>query len=267
MPTPFYHLSVANQVVEHPSLNPELKRLLLGNFGAFLLGNTAPDVQVLSGQERSATHFFSVPTPANAPVPWERMLSEYPSLNGTKDLDFTQAIFIAGYLCHLQADWIWVTEIFQPVFGPHQSWATFLKRLDWHNVLRAHLDVEVIAGLPVERILALEPVHPNNWLPFIQDYHLEDWWAYLCDQLQPGNSVRTVEVFASRQGIDAHEFRTMLRSDELMQKNIFNRISRQRIDQYRMGLVAKNVALLENYFEAAGYRTSSFSRHQERRML
>lgn len=244
MPTPFYHLSIADQILKQPALDPAIRHLITGQLGAFYLGNTAPDV---SGQRRSATHFFSVPIPADAELPWADMLSEYPSLRASKRLDLGQAVFIAGYLCHLQADWIWVKEIFEPVFGPHQKWATFSKRLYWHNILRAYLDLEVMAALPVDKILDIGPVDSQNWLPFIRDHHLENWWTYLCDQLQPGNSIKTVEVFAARQGIDVLEFRSMLESDESMQEHIFIHISHQQLDDYCTRLVAENVTLIENY--------------------
>jgi len=271
VPTPFYHLSIADQVVKQPALNPAIKCLINGQLGAFYLGNTAPDVQVISGQTRSDTHFFTVPISPNAGVPWHGMLSEYPNLRASENLDLAQAIFIAGYLCHLQADWIWVNEIFEPVFGPQQNWATFSNRLYWHNILRAYLDVEVFANLQVDQILDLGPVHSQKWLPFIQDHDLENWWIYLCDQLQPGNNVKTVEVFAARQGIDVHEFRTMLQSEESMQENIFNHISRQQLDDYCTRLVAKNVSLIENYLDpwvasasAAAFQPSSFTQQHDR---
>ena len=131
--------------------------------------------------------------------------------------------------------------------NPTAKWATFSKRLYWHNVLRAYLDVEVMTDLPVDNILEIGPVDSQNWLPFIRDHHLENWWTYLCDQLQPGNSIKTVEVFAARQGIDVLEFRSMLESDESMQEHIFIHISRQQLDDYCTRLVAENVTLIENY--------------------
>lgn len=226
-------------------LNPQLKQLIEKHLGAFYLGNTAPDVQVISGQKRFATHFFRVPIPANAQVPWEIILSDYPDLK--ENLDYPQAVFICGYLCHLQADWIWVSEIFEPVFGPLQSWASFSDRLYWHNVLRAYLDLQVLEELPIEKIQKIGFVDSRNWLPFIRDEDLETWWTYLCEQLEPGKSVKTIEVFAARQSIDVLEFQAMLDSDESLQENIFNHISRKALDDYREQLLVNNVALLYDY--------------------
>jgi hypothetical protein len=247
VPTPFYHLSLAHEISEHPDLSPSLQILLQTHKGAFLLGNTAPDVQVLSGQTRRATHFFSVPTRPGGQVPWQHMLLEYPELIQPADLSPAGAAFIAGYLCHLQADWIWVLDIFQPIFGPDQIWETFTKRLYLHNVLRAYLDVKVLEVLPSEVPIQLRLTHPAQWLPFVQDKLLVKWRDFLCDQLQPGESIKTVEVFASRQDVDPGEFHSLLQSEEQMEVNIFKHLTRLQLDTYRERLVAQNVDLLEDY--------------------
>ena len=247
MPTPFYHLSIADAILEHPVLDPGIKGLIQGQLGAFYLGNTAPDVQVISGHKRSATHFFPVPIPADAEVPWEKMLSRFPDLGASGELNEAQAVFICGYLCHLQADWIWVSEIFEPIFGPRQRWASFSERLYWHNILRAYLDVEVLEDLQVDRILGIGPFDSQHWLPIIRDRDLETWWKYLCEQLEPGKSIKTFEVFSARQGIDVLEFQAMLESEEGLQENVFNHISRQQLDDYRTQLVEKNISLLIKY--------------------
>jgi hypothetical protein len=247
VPTPFYHLSIAQEISEHPALNSKLRSLLQTHKGAFLLGNTAPDVQVLSGQKRKATHFFSVPIPKRWQFPWNRMLYEYPEFDHPADLSLDNAAFIAGYLCHLQADWIWVTDIFQPVFGPKQSWETFSKRIYLHNVLRAYLDVKVLDDLPADVPEKLCITRPEKWLPFIQDKLLVEWRDFLCDQLQPGERIRTVEVFASRQGIDPEEFHSMLHSEERMDKDIFTHLTRQELESFREVMITKNINLLDEY--------------------
>jgi hypothetical protein len=240
-------LSIAQDLIAHSELSPAMRRLLQEQAGPFLLGNTAPDVQVISGHSRQATHFFSVPIPSGAQVPWDRLLVEYPGLIHSADLRPTRAAFIAGYLCHLQADWLWILNIFLPVFGPDQSWDTFSKRLYLHNVLRAYIDKGVVQSLSHELMNTLLPTQPSGWLPFIQDVHLNEWRDYLVYQLQPGRDVKTVEVFASRHGIEAQEFHTLIQSEARMEEHVFNRLPRQRLDTYRHQLVDQNVELLQDY--------------------
>ena len=221
--------------------------LIQENFGAFNLGNTAPDVQVLSGQKRSATHFFRVPIAPYTKVPWETMLAAYPGISEAGTLSEAVAVFVSGYLCHLQADWIWVSEIFEPIFGVRQKWTTFSQRLYWHNILRAYLDIEVLADLEVDKILKNASIKHLNWLPFIRDQDLEAWWNYLCEQLEPGKPIKTIEVFADRQGIDVFEFQSMLESEDVLAENVFVHISKEQLNHYRQRLVESNLSILTAY--------------------
>jgi hypothetical protein len=247
VPTPFYHLSIAQDLIAHPELSPAVRSLLREQVGPFLLGNTAPDVQVISGQSRWATHFFSIPIKSGAQVPWDRLLGEYPGLIHSIDSQPAKAAFIAGYLCHLQADWLWVLDIFLPVFGPYQSWEDFSTRLYLHNVLRSYLDQVVVQSLSSGVIIDLQPTQTSRWLPFVKDVHLNQWRDYLVYQLQPGRQVQTVEVFAARHGIDAREFYKLTQSEARMEEQVFSRLPRQQLGDYRRQLVAQNVNLLQDY--------------------
>lgn len=247
MPTPFYHLSIAQDLIAHPDLPPEIRDMLQDASGPFLLGNTAPDVQIISGQSRQATHFFSVPIKAGAQMPWLRLVAEYPDLLKPVGGPAARTAFIAGYLCHLQADWLWVANIFLPVFGPDQSWGNFSKRLYLHNVLRAYLDLDVVQSLSPGLINSLDFTHPSDWVPFIRDAHLIEWRDYLVYQLQPGHKVKTVEVLAARHGIDTQEFSNLIQSEVSMDEHVFNRFPRRYLQDYRQHLIDQNVKLLQDY--------------------
>jgi hypothetical protein len=247
MPTPFYHLSLAEKLLSLPSLSKAIQQFLQVYRGEFLFGSTAADVQVVSGQSRESTHFFDVPIRNGDRAAWEVMLSMNPSLAVAEEVNGPQAAFIAGYLCHLQADWIWVKEIFASIFGPVSGWGSFKKRLYYHNVLRAYLDLNILPDLPDGLDIHLSKVNPSGWLPFIKDECLLEWRDFITPQLQAGGTIQTVEVFSSRQGISAPEFYAMLDSEDLMQQQIFSHISLDRIEQYNLRLLEENQALLYNY--------------------
>jgi hypothetical protein len=231
----------------HPELPSAVQTLLREQKGPFLLGSTAPDVQVISGQERQATHFFSVPIKPGVQLPWKRLLQEHPSLIHSNDQHLERDVFIAGYLCHLQADWTWVLEIFLPVFGPARMWGTFQKRLYLHNVLRAYLDEEVINALPLDTPEYLRRTVPENWLPFVQDAYLIRWCNYISNQLQPGADVKTIDVFSARQGIDPEEFQSIIHSESQMQAQIFRQIPRKKLKAYRSRVLKMNLYILQGY--------------------
>ncbi len=249
MPTPFYHLSLAEGVLAHPRLAENMQQILLTHRCEFLYGNTAPDVQVISGQPRQATHFFNLPIQPGDNVPWERLVREFPGLRLIAPLHPPALAFLAGYMCHLLADWLWVKDIFAPAFGPRCSWSNFRQRLYYHNVLRSYLDRLILPGLQMDLAACLNKVEPKGWLPFVQDAHLVQWRDLLSTQLTPGAMVKTVEVFSSRQGISAPEYYALLDSEERMQEEVFSHLPLMAVDEYRQRVIQENVGMLSNMLD------------------
>jgi hypothetical protein len=247
MPTPFYHLSLAEGLLDHPALPEPVLQFLHASRCVFLFGSTSPDVQVVSGQSRQSTHFFNLPIQTEDLPAWKLLLVDHPDLADAGRLPATQAVFIAGYLCHLQADWLWVKDIFTPFFGPYCSWGTFSERLYLHNVLRAYLDERILPGLHTAMDICLSQVEPAGWLPFVEDFYLCKWRDYLFPQLEPGAASQTVEVFSSRQGISTPEFHALLASEERMQTEVFEHLPLQRVQRYHQRVLDENFQLLSNY--------------------
>jgi len=224
VPTPFYHLQVA------AALPAALHAP--GAHGAFLFGNTAPDVQTLSGAARSATHFFDMPV-ASTPRAVHSLLHAHPQL-AAPGLAPAQRAFIAGYLAHLTLDELWLQEIFQPVFGPQADWENFSERLFLHNVLRTYLDQRDRPLLPAGIAALLAAAEPAGWLPFASDAHLCSWRNFLVQQLQPGAAAQTVAVFAERMGRTPQEFEALLQSPAALHARIFSRISVAQLADFQL---------------------------------
>ena len=246
MPTPFYHLSIAEELLASPDLPQAVSAFLHRQRGAFLLGKTAPDVQSLSGQSRTETHFYRVPLTSQTP-PWERMFNKYIQLGRPALLQSDQAAFIAGYICHLQADVIWITDLFVPYFLPmltrHRR-----KRVGYlHNVLRAYLDEHILADLPADVGQNLSAVVPIGWLPFVDNSHMLAWRDYLAGQLAPGAEIQTVAVFAQRMDIPINKFLGLIQDEMRMAEEIFSFIPYQVLVEYRDKLVSANIQLLTEF--------------------
>lgn len=249
MPTPFYHLSVARELLEQPALSASVRQFLWRERAAFFFGSIAPDVQTLSGQARLETHFFDLPLDQNKLPPWEALLSRHPDLAKPALLEDAQAAFVLGYLLHLQADWKWVREIFVPYFGKQCQWETLSRRIYLHNVLRIYLDQEILPTLSNGNMPFIRVVTPKNWLPFVKDHDLERWRDLLVDQLQPGASVYSVEIFARRQGIAPEEYYRLLSSEERIEAEIFAHLPRENLRSYRLNLLEENLQLIRHYLQ------------------
>lgn len=241
MPTPFYHLSLIGDLRQTPGF----PQLLLDEWPAFCFGNIAPDAQTLTGQPRIATHFFDVPMRDLTPA-WREMFRQHPHLARPAQLPPAQAAFLAGYLCHLILDQLWIARIFEPIFGPDAGWETFPRRLFLHNTLRIHLDRLDVPQLRAGMGETLKQAAPSGWLPFLADDDLRRWRDFVADQLIGGAISQTVEVFAARMGLAPTDFESLLQSPTAMQAQIFDRLPLDGLAAFRgEGLAASRDVLAE----------------------
>lgn len=246
MPTPFYHLVLAQDILCDKRLHADIRDFLLTERSAFLFGNTAPDVQTVSGQAREETHFFSIDGP-NLSSAQQVMFAKYPELANGAMLPARRSSFIAGYSIHLMLDQMWIREIFHPVFGSRASWKDFSERLFLHNVLRAYLDQRDYVRLSVDMEGLLLANRFVYWLPFVESKHLILWRDLLADQCSPGAVVRTVDVFAERMGRKPEEFENLLCSEDSIQNQIISRMEPGTLERFRKSAIVRSIATLNDY--------------------
>ncbi len=186
MPTPIMHLVLAEEILRSDDLPLTARRLLIRQRGPFLLGNTAPDVQTISGQPRKETHFCTVPRTTDRPT-CEAMFAAHPQLAHVESLSLAQAAFIAGYLAHLAMDEVWLDAVYERHFLG--DWGSRRERLFLHNVLRIWMDARDQQRLNGSVDVALRKAMPQGWLPLVGDEHLRTLRDWLAEQLGPGGSV------------------------------------------------------------------------------
>ena len=247
MPTPFYHLVLAQEMLIDDNLNGDARELLLAERSAFLFGNTAPDVQTLSGQAREQTHFFSVHKFDSNPAQ-QVMFRKFPELAHAAVMPTQHAAFIAGYCAHLLLDQAWIRDVFYPFFGSKARWSDVSERLFLHNVLRVYLDRCNYVRLPVDIHDVLQTIRPASWLPFVQNEYLDQWRDFLAHQCVPGATVLTVEIFAERMARQPEEFEALLSSDDAIQVQIFSRMSALALDTFRQDALCRSILMLNDYF-------------------
>lgn len=248
MPTPVQHLVIADRLLADSRLPTTAHAFLTAQHAAFLFGNTAPDAQTVSGQPREATHFFNIPLDSDQPA-HEVMFARHSHLGRPERLPAAQAAFVAGYIAHLLLDVMWVRDIFLPVFGPDAGWSRFRERLFLHNVLRAWCDRRDQARLAPAAGPLLATVNPDHWLPFTGDEYLRRWRDVLVEQLAPGATIRTVEVFAQRGEVPPEAFERVLDSDERMDDLIFSRVPRVAIDAFYVRSLVQARNVIVGYLE------------------
>jgi hypothetical protein len=246
MPTPFYHLSIADSLLASTDMPARLNAFLNEQRCAFYLGKTAPDVQTISGQSRPETHFYRVPL-VEFTDPWDRMFKRYPHLGEPAQLSPAHAAFIAGYICHLQADVIWIKDLFVPYFLPRVTTGDRKYIGHIHNALRTYLDEQILPDLQHGAGTCLHSARPDRWLPFVEQNYLEKWRDFISEQLMPGAESQTVKVFAERLHMTTEEFLDLVRSEDRMEREVFSFVPRHVLVEYRDKLIATNTALLVSY--------------------
>lgn len=247
MPTPFNHLVIARDM--RGLLPADIAAAVHAEAPAWLFGQIAPDVQTVSHQTRVATHFFPVPL-GDAPRAHRSLFAAHPELADPLRLAPARAVFMAGYLAHLEFDQHWISGIFEPVFGPHAIWATPAERIYVHNALRAWWDAQDFENLSRDVGEALAAAAPDHWLQFVRDEHLALWRDFVADQLRH-RQMRTAEVFAERMQVAVADFAALVGSPEQMAARVFPHCSPERLRQYREGAMAAAVDLVTHYWAGA----------------
>lgn len=245
MPTPVMHLALAEAILDEDVLPSSIRRLLIQQRGPFLLGHTAPDVQTVSGQAREETHFYTIP-PTTDCAAHEVLFATHPALTHAETLLSAQAAFVAGYVAHLLLDELWLDRIFFSYFG-ERAWNSRRERAFLHNVLRTWMDREDQQRLNGSVVTVLAQVEPQDWLPFVSDEYLRMWRDWLVEQLSPGHSVQTAEVFAQRMGVSAAEVETVLKSPQQMEERVFRHIPRPALQSFHDMGYSHSVALISQY--------------------
>ena len=243
------HLALAEEILGRADLPADVRRLLIGRRGSFLLGTTAPDVQTVSGQARDETHFYSIPRTSDR-LAHKTLFAAHPVLACAQPLPPAQVAFVAGYIAHLLLDELWLADIFQRYFL--RDWAPLRERLFLHNVLRTWIDCQDQQRLNGSVVTALRKAEPRGWLPFVHDRCLRTWRDWLVEQLGPGRSVQTAEVFARRMGVSAAEVEAVLVSPQQMEERIFRRIPYAALQSFHDAGYERSVALIRWYVGDVG---------------
>jgi hypothetical protein len=246
MPTPFMHLALAEEVLQGDELSRTANNLLHQQRGPFLLGNTAPDVQTVSGQARIESHFYTLPRTTDRPA-HESLFTAHPALARPAELPPAQAAFVAGYITHLLLDELWLDDIFLRFFG--EDWASRQQRAFIHNVLRTWADRQDRRRLNGTVSAALQEAEPQRWLPFVDDANLRAWRDWLIEQLLPGQKTHTTEVFAQRMGVSTTEMEALLSSPDAMKAQVFCRVGRTALQSFHDDGCAKSTELVNWYFD------------------
>ncbi|MBZ0278717.1 MAG: hypothetical protein K8I60_21395 [Anaerolineae bacterium] len=222
MPTPFTHLQTAQRLLVD-DLTPENWRdLLATERSAFLLGNIAADATSNGALTREDTHFYTYTRPMMRP-PWREMMGVHPTLQTPTTP--AQRVFLAGYIAHLSVDEYWTMHMLAPHFALREWGESRSFRFMMLSVLLIYMDERDRALLQSWQPETLAGAHPDGWLPFIPDAALNDWRDFIYQQIKPGGTSHTLEVFGGRMNRTPAFLRAILDDPQQMQHGLWDNIT------------------------------------------
>lgn len=150
--------------------------LLASQAGPYVLGATAPDIRVLTRQDRRSTHFFDLGTMSHQDSV-TAFLAEHRQLADPGKLNPETAAFVAGYISHLVFDEQYITEVYRRHFARHADIGGAIRANVMDRLLQFDLDREYGNDEQVTRELcaALSCTVENIQVGFIETETLERW--------------------------------------------------------------------------------------------
>ena len=190
MPNLPMHIHLANAVAE------QLDRgYVFDHKGAYYLGSTAPDIRAMTRWPREQTHFAPLSV-EEVGTGTKTMFRMHPELQ--ENLSPASQAFLAGYVCHLAADEVWITSVFRRHFDTAEDSRLTDNQVEaniWDRAMQLNMDRQALPQIS-------GCAHPENWLscsdhdvsmPFFEDGLLADWkdrvgrfpvWEFTWDRLK-----------------------------------------------------------------------------------
>ncbi|MFL7839951.1 MAG: zinc dependent phospholipase C family protein [Candidatus Promineifilaceae bacterium] len=251
MPTPFMHLQLSDALhalaSQQQDMDAGLQIALAEYWSAFYLGSVAPDYQTICGIPRIETHFYKNP-PESEDVAQRNMLAMYPQLYPGQSLDPQQAMFVAAYLGHLQIDLIWHFDVVLPYFMNNSDLEDHHQAYLVHLTLLTYLDNLAFQALPNKAVDVLSAADYDHWLPFVEVEQMNAWRDFLVEQMAPGRTTQTVQIFAHRLRMTTDEFNAKLGDPDWMNEELFSHIPVAAIQQRLQESVPESLAFIEAYW-------------------
>jgi len=247
MPTPFTHLVGALNVLDDPTLPEPYRRALVAQRPAYVLGAVAPDARVEAENPRAATHFYAYEDGIDT-APWRVMMARYPSLQTVTDP--AQQAFVAGYVAHLAMDEVWTRDMLGPHFAFGEWGASRNQRFFLLHLMLIDMDVRDLATLPSWVAADIQAAQPtDDWLPFMPLEVLAGWQTMIYEQVRPGGTSKTYEIFGSRVQREPDELQRLAADSGWMQGHLWDNVSREVLVEIEARMATHALASLVAYFD------------------
>jgi len=166
------HIYLADQVAEQLD-----RSYVFDHMGAYYLGSTAPDIRAMTRWPREQTHFAPLSV-EEVGTGTSTMFRMHPELQ--EDMSPASRAFLAGYVCHLASDEVWITSVFRPHFDTAEDSRLTGDQVEaniWDRAMQLDMDRQALPQISGDS-------HPEKWLacsdhnvsmPFFEEGLLGEW--------------------------------------------------------------------------------------------
>ena len=166
------------------------------NLDVYLLGSTAPDIRVITKQDRSFYHFVKLDFDGVGDG-IRNMQSFHPQLNYLKEKDSHTRSFMAGYASHLILDETWITTMFRPFFSDVNLFGGRNQGLILDRALQMQLDKSYWKTLE-QNLAHVESCEIEVDVEFLREEPLKEWQKWISTLLNREFSWDRLEFMANR---------------------------------------------------------------------
>ena len=166
------------------------------NLDVYLLGSTAPDIRVITKQDRSFYHFVKLDFDGVGDG-IRNMKSLHPQLNYLREKDNHTRSFMAGYASHLILDETWITTMFRPFFSDVNLFRDRNQGLILDRALQMQLDKSYWKTLE-QNLAHVESCEIKIDMEFLREEPLKEWQKWISTLLNREFSWDRLEFMANR---------------------------------------------------------------------
>lgn len=221
--------------------------------GAFYMGAAGPDMHVLNGSKRHASHFFHLDE-LGVQDSVAAFFETYPGLRESGALTTAAAAFVGGYLTHLIMDELWITDIYRPFFGPAAPGGGDARANIMDRVLQYDMDLqrrrqrEAMAEIREALMASCLDVG----LDFVDEEDLLRWRDVAAEMLQRAPDWSRFRYLAGRflanAGVDTEEkLEEFLGTVPDLLAEATNRVGEERLRAFREKVAAESLTALREY--------------------
>jgi hypothetical protein len=224
--------------------------------GSYLLGSTLPDIHIITQGSRDQTHFFDLASPQPRSGA-EALFEAHPELIKGSALDEGGQALVAGYLCHLVSDEVWIMDIYRPFFGRGAPWGDDPMANIWDRALqyeldrRARIDQTTMAQVRAHLARAV----PAQGLSLMDRAPLEEWRHFVAMAASQEATWDRFALFARqfllpRSKVSVEQLDSFLASLPQGLGRILHQVGEARLAAFEEKAIAQSMAVIQEYLSA-----------------